>query len=121
MVLEKGRRYTGSPGQQDFVVTRFQRHAVRLESQDGVSDRKLEARPSLELLRRGDLEALAELQWRVSIPLSTVLLTLMAVVMALRAANSSARRCSSSYSRAFSMAIAAWLAKETASSASFSL
>ena len=82
MVLRDGHRYTGQPGQADFVVTQFERHAVRLESSVSSQARKLEARSSLELLAEGGEKAVAELQWRVSIPISTVVLALMAVAMA---------------------------------------
>lgn len=82
MVLENGFRYTGEPGSLDFVITRFFRHAVRLDQVTAPGYRKLEAMPTLELLRRGGPKDMAELQWRLSIPLSVLLLTLMAVPMA---------------------------------------
>ena len=82
MVLEDGYRYTGAPGDLDFVVTRFERHAVRLEQDDGSGYRKRETFDSLRLLREGGPENLAELQWRLSIPVSVLLLTLLAIVMA---------------------------------------
>lgn len=82
MVLENGHRYTGEPGDLDFVITRFQRHAVRLEQQTGAGYQRLEATPSVELLRERGARSLAELQWRVSLPVSVVLLVLMAVPLA---------------------------------------
>jgi lipopolysaccharide export system permease protein len=82
MVLENGHRYTGAPGDLDFVITRFERHAVRVQETAAPGYRKLEATPTLELLREGDARHLAELQWRLSLPLSTLLLTVMAVPLA---------------------------------------
>lgn len=82
MILEDGHRYTGAPGQVDFVVTRFEQHAVRLEQSEVAAGRTLEAMDSAKLLREGGPANLAELQWRLSIPVSVVLLTLLAVVMA---------------------------------------
>jgi len=79
MVLENGHRYTGAPGDLNFVITRFQRHAVRLERSAGPGYRKLEATTTLDLLRGGDARHLAELRWRLSLPLSTLLLAVMAV------------------------------------------
>ncbi len=82
MVLEDGYRYTGTPGQLDFVITRFARHAVRLEPVARPGFRLLEAKPSLELIRDGGLKNIAELQWRISLPVSVVLLALLATAMA---------------------------------------
>ncbi len=81
MVLENGRRYTGAPGDLDFVITRFERHAVRLEQAAPPGYRKLEATPTTELLRDGGARNAAELQWRLSQPVSVILLVLMAVPM----------------------------------------
>lgn len=82
MILENGHRYTGEPGDLDFVITRFERHAVRLEQQAGPGFRRLEATPSIDLLRERGARNLAELQWRLSLPVSVLLLVLMAVPLA---------------------------------------
>ena len=82
MVLEDGYRYTGLPGELDFVITRFERHAVRLEPIAPPGYRKLESKPSLELIREGGDKNIAELQWRLSLPVSVVLLCMLAVAMA---------------------------------------
>ncbi|MFT5172398.1 MAG: lipopolysaccharide export system permease protein [Gammaproteobacteria bacterium] len=82
MVLENGHRYSGEPGQLDFVVTQFERHAVRLEQASPSGLRKLEATPTLELLKQGSVASIAEFQWRLSVPISVVVLVLMAVPLA---------------------------------------
>jgi len=82
MVLENGYRYSGLPGKLDFVITRFERYAVRLEPISESGYRKLEAKPSLDLIREGGQKNIAELQWRLSLPLSVVLLCMLAVAMA---------------------------------------
>jgi lipopolysaccharide export system permease protein len=82
MILENGHRYTGEPGDLDFVVTRFERHAVRLEQQAGPGFSRLEATSSMDLLRERSARHLAELQWRLSLPVSVLLLVLMAVPLA---------------------------------------
>ena len=82
VVLENGQRYTGAPGQLDFVVTEFERHAVRLEQARPSGISKLEARSTLELLRQGGVANIAELQGRVSVPISVIALLLLAVPLA---------------------------------------
>jgi lipopolysaccharide export system permease protein len=80
VVLEEGYRYTGRPGSADYVITRFKKHAVRLdEPSDEPEYRKLHSLPTLELLRSESLAHVAELQWRFSQPISVIILGLFAV------------------------------------------
>lgn len=86
IVLEGGRRYAGKPGELDFVITQFKRYRIRLE--DKVTDkaakrRKIDTLPTTELLRAADSPRhAAELQWRLSLPISLIILSLLAVVLA---------------------------------------
>ncbi|MDX1512650.1 MAG: LPS export ABC transporter permease LptF [Gammaproteobacteria bacterium] len=80
VVLEDGYRYTGHPGAVDYVITRFEKHAVRIADRgDDPEYRKLESLPSLELLQSGQRGYIAELQWRLSLPLSVIVLCMLAV------------------------------------------
>ena len=80
MVLEDGYRYSGLPGRADFVITRFERHAVRLDAVVRLSGRSsLDAVLTSDLWRSPDPAHVAELQWRASLPLSALLLALLAV------------------------------------------
>jgi lipopolysaccharide export system permease protein len=83
LVLEQGRRYEGVPGARAFRITEFAEHGipVRLpEVAGGSSD--VELKSTRALLASSDLEERAELQWRLSIPLMAVVLTLLAVPLA---------------------------------------
>ncbi len=83
VVLEDGHRYAGTPGTMDYVVTEFERYAVRLDRVvDRSWGRRLEAVSTVELWYSDDLRFTSEFQWRVSLPISTVLLGLLAVPMA---------------------------------------
>lgn len=80
MVLEDGYRYAGRPGRADFVTTRFERHAVRLDAVVRTSERtSLDALLTSDLWRSSESAHAAELQWRLSLPLSAALLALLAV------------------------------------------
>ena len=80
VVLEDGHRYTGQPGGVNYVITRFEKHAVRIDDPgDDPGYRKLESIPSLELLQSGLPGYLAELQWRLSLPISVIVLAMLAV------------------------------------------
>ena len=80
MVLEAGYRYAGIPGRRDFVTTRFERYAVRLDAVVRLSVRRsVDALLTSDLWRSPESEHVAELQWRLSLPLSAALLALLAV------------------------------------------
>ena len=80
IVLEDGYRYTGEPGTADYVITRFEKHAVRIDEVGGEpAHLKLSSLSSFELLSAGGAVNLAELQWRLSLPLSVMVLGMLAV------------------------------------------
>ncbi len=80
LVLMDGYRYEGMPGDADFRVIRFEQHAVRIEARDVAPTlRKQRARPTSELIGSDDPADVAELQWRVSMPLAVLFLALLAV------------------------------------------
>lgn len=83
LVLFDGRRYEGIPGTTEFRVVEFAEHGIpyRLPSLDQ-PDPTPRAMRFLDLWRSGGLEHIAEMQWRVSVPLATIVLGIMAVPLA---------------------------------------
>ncbi|MFC6441077.1 LPS export ABC transporter permease LptF [Bowmanella sp. JS7-9] len=80
LVLAEGAQYEGSLGQRDFQVVEFAEYQVQIaEQQTEQQRRKLTAYPTQELIGDDSLDALAELQWRIAIPLSIPFLILIAV------------------------------------------
>nr|VFK47517.1 MAG: lipopolysaccharide export system permease protein [Candidatus Kentron sp. TC] len=85
IVFEDGRRYAGRPGDLDFTITRFERHTVRVEEAEnrGEHHYDIDALPTRDLFRASNSPRYAaELQWRLSFPISLVVLSLLAVVLA---------------------------------------
>ena len=83
MVLEDGYRYVGLPGDALFSVTRFERHAVRIEGDAGeVFASGLDMLATTALLGSGDPGHRAELQRRLSAAVSIVVLGMLAVPLA---------------------------------------
>jgi lipopolysaccharide export system permease protein len=81
--LSTGNRYEVTPGQLAFSSIEFADYQMQIKDQAVEQRRrKLSAIPSDQLWARGDIESLAELQWRVSIPLTIPLLALIAVPLA---------------------------------------
>ena len=83
LVLYEGRRYEGIPGTPSFRVIEFAEHGIpyRLPSL-----REFELKPRAmrfrDLFDSADLEQIAERQWRLSVPISTILLAFLAVPLA---------------------------------------
>ena len=80
MVLEKGRRYEVVPGTPEFRIMEFDRYALRVETREA---RGIEQTPAstttAELYRRGDRASVAELLWRINVPISAIVLALLAI------------------------------------------
>jgi lipopolysaccharide export system permease protein len=82
IVLEKGRRYEGMPGDPEYRVTEFERYEARIETRESA-----EHTPSTKEMTTGGLmrnpthENLAELLWRIGIPISALVLAFLAVPM----------------------------------------
>ena len=80
IVLEDGYRYSGSPGDVDFTVYRFAKHGFRIDQKrSGSVISKANATRTSDLLKGQQLAYSAELQWRISQPISLVLLGMLAV------------------------------------------
>ncbi len=72
--MENGYRYRGEPADENFQVTSFKRHWVRMREREPVADRsKRRGKSTLELWRSDKRADIAELQWRLSAPLATAL------------------------------------------------
>jgi lipopolysaccharide export system permease protein len=80
LVLHNGKRYEGIPGTSEFRVIEFAEHGVpyRLPSLEP-PELKPRAMSLSDLLRSDDPEHIAEWQWRLSVPLSTLILAILAV------------------------------------------
>jgi lipopolysaccharide export system permease protein len=80
LVLHNGRRYEGVPGTPQFRVVEFVEHGIpyRLPSLEPPEPEPREMLVST-LLRSNDPYHQAELQWRIGVPLSTVILVIFAV------------------------------------------
>jgi len=80
VVLENGRRYEVEPGSPEFKVMEFQRYQVRVEDAEA---KPVEASPRTmpiyELVMDSSVRARGELVWRIGIPVSALVLALLAI------------------------------------------
>ncbi len=80
LVLLNGTRYEGVPGQADFRVVQFERYAMRIETVEARRPPpRLQSLSTLELLAKPDSWNISELEWRLSLPLSALVLAIFAI------------------------------------------
>ena len=80
VVLLDGRRYEGVPGDLDFKVMDFQRYAMRVETRAAQAEEaSTKAMSTFALLQARSSPHLAELLWRVGLPISALILALLAI------------------------------------------
>ncbi|MBF7074953.1 LPS export ABC transporter permease LptF [Glaciecola sp. MH2013] len=80
LVLFNGNQYEGENQEKAFQIINFDEYRVTIAPKDQEQKRrKLVALPTNELMKLDSIEAIAELQWRIAIPLSLPFLVLIAV------------------------------------------
>ncbi|WP_028536342.1 LPS export ABC transporter permease LptF [Paludibacterium yongneupense] len=83
LVLEDGQRYIGQPGKANYDVMAFKRYTVAISESHklaGGIGQSRQAQSMKQLLARGnDQEARAEIAWRLSLPLSCLVLAILAL------------------------------------------
>lgn len=79
-VLHDGRRYEGLPGTADFRVMEFAEHGIPYRLPDAEEpDLEPRAMRTADLISSTDTMELAELHWRIGIPIATLILAVLAV------------------------------------------
>ena len=80
LVFKDGRRYEGTPGQLDYRIVRFERYWMRLDPV-ATGDRVTGVRQASmnALLADATPHARAELLWRLGVPVSALILAVMAI------------------------------------------
>jgi len=80
LILLNGTRYEGVPGHYDFKIVQFERYAMRIESEEAKQTASsLQSLSTLYLLQNRTSWNLSELEWRMGIPLSALILALLAI------------------------------------------
>lgn len=80
IVLLDGRQYQGIPGHADFQIMNFERYALRVQSREARAEQiSTKALSTLALLRDPSNPNLAELLWRIGLPLSALTLAFLAI------------------------------------------
>jgi len=83
--LKNGTRYEGLPGNENINILNFEKYDLEIVSGDFqksiVSFSEIEEKNTIDLLREGGLKANAEIQWRISQPISVLILSIFGVFL----------------------------------------
>ena len=80
LVLLNGTRYEGTPGQRDYRIVEFERYAMRIEAAPiKLHEPQIRTMTTPELWRNPTSWNLSELEWRLGLPISAMILALLAI------------------------------------------
>jgi lipopolysaccharide export system permease protein len=83
LVLEDGRRWDGDWGGSEYRLMEFERYGVRLQPKAaGVTDTSTRLKPTHDLIAEPTGPNLGELAWRIGLPLSGIVVALLAIPLA---------------------------------------
>lgn len=82
LTFARGHRYEGVPGGAEFRLVDFAEHGIPFELPSGRISLGAEARSTTDLLISTDLADRAELHWRLGVPLTLLVLSILAVPLA---------------------------------------
>lgn len=80
LILFNGIRYEGVPGQLDYRIVSFERYSMKIDRvTPPADDPSVRAKPLLDLVQQMDSTHQAELIWRVGMPVSALILVMLAI------------------------------------------
>jgi len=83
--LKNGIRYEGLPGNENINILNFEKYDLEIVSGDiqkSISSfSEIEEKNTIDLLREGGVKANAEIQWRISLPISVLILSIFGVFL----------------------------------------
>lgn len=81
VVLKNGKEYKGAPGDADYEIMSFKDYKIRLPKGNIGGKEDMRTVPTAELwpINNPDIFKAAEIQWRLSVPLMTLMLGLLAI------------------------------------------
>ena len=81
IVFVNGQNYEGQPGQSDYLITQYEKHGIHVPENE-LSARSVKSKETLsaaEIWQSDLLAHQAEFQWRISIPIATFLMAVLAL------------------------------------------
>ena len=84
LVASNGNRYIGKPGEKDYRIVNFGSYGVRIQDKPLIISNEADSLPTWALwllAKKHSLNAMAELQWRIALPISTFLLAFLGLAL----------------------------------------
>jgi len=84
LVFFNGYSYEGIPGEADYKIVRYKKYAVRMpppKADIQLKDIRKSARPTSQIWNSSDMTDKSEFQWRLALPVSIILLSMLAVLL----------------------------------------
>lgn len=83
VVLEHGNRYQWTPNRPDYKIANYEKYTLRIRQRKAEPEEDLRKTRSIAaLLNSDERQAKAEVQWRLSMPLSAILLAMLGALLA---------------------------------------
>jgi lipopolysaccharide export system permease protein len=83
IVLRNGRRYEGTPGALDYRTVDFDRYAIRIDPHEAKREAPANKEiSSLDLAKSNKPDQMAELHWRLAMPIAVLVMGLFAIPLA---------------------------------------
>ncbi|WP_263078706.1 LPS export ABC transporter permease LptF [Endozoicomonas sp. Mp262] len=83
LILEDGYRYDLTPGQPEVRAINYKSYGIQMPENDVKEEiTKEQAMPTRKLMENGGADHMAELQWRISLPLLVPIIVLLAIPLA---------------------------------------
>ena len=80
LLMQDGRRYQGTRGTAEYSTTEFKKYAIRVEAAEAQrTPPSTQSKSSRELIQNKNSTNIAELQWRLAMPISAFILALLAI------------------------------------------
>ncbi|MDH5471666.1 MAG: LPS export ABC transporter permease LptF [Gammaproteobacteria bacterium] len=80
ILFENGHQYEGQAGQSDYQIIEYEKHGIHVPENELVNQiTRRDARSTIELWQSNKPADRAELQWRISVPLATLLMAILAL------------------------------------------
>lgn len=80
LLMLNGRRYEGLPNAAEFSTTEFEKYVIRVKAAEATKEpTRTISKSSKELFQHRDNANSAELQWRIAIPISALVLAFLAI------------------------------------------
>ena len=79
MMMHNGMHYAGNAGEADFKIIKYKDYGVHIDRKQVKAHQSVKSKNVAELWSSTNPEEQAELQWRFTIPLATIIVTFMAL------------------------------------------